>query len=99
VIGGTPQLDREPSECLASRKATMATCSVPLDRRTSERNQQWRPAAAATGAHFVDPVPWFCDKQTCPIVIRDVIVYRDTNHVTRTFAATLKTGLGRKLGL
>ncbi len=99
VIGGTPQLDREPSECLASRKATMATCSVPLDRRTSERNQQWRQAAAATGAHFVDPVPWFCDKQTCPIVIRDVIVYRDTNHVTRTFAATLKTGLGRKLGL
>jgi peptidoglycan/LPS O-acetylase OafA/YrhL len=99
VIGGTPQLDREPAECLASRKATMATCAVALDRRTSERNQQWRQAAAATGAHFVDPVPWFCDQRTCPVVIRDVIVYRDTNHVTRTFAATLKTGLGRKLGL
>jgi hypothetical protein len=33
------------------------------------------------------------------VVIRDVIVYRDNNHITRTFAATLKTGLGSKLGL
>ncbi len=99
VIGGTPNLDREPSDCLASRKATMATCAVPLDRRTSERNQQWRQAAATAGAHFIDTVPWFCDKQTCPIVIRDVIVYRDTNHITTTFAATLTTVLGRKLGL
>lgn len=99
VLGGTPNLDDEPGDCLGTRKATMATCAVPLDRRTAERNEDWQKAAVATGAHFVDPVQWFCDKDTCPLVIRDVIVYRDNNHITRTFANTLHIALGRKLGL
>ena len=99
VIGGTPNLDTDPAECLASKKATMSTCAVPLDRRTSERNADWEVAAHRTGAGFVNPVPWFCDARTCPVVIRDTIVYRDTNHITRTFAATLHDGLKKRLAL
>jgi hypothetical protein len=32
-------------------------------------------------------------------VVGNVVVYRDTNHITRTYAATLRGPLAQKLGL
>jgi SGNH domain (fused to AT3 domains) len=99
VVGGTPNLEKEPADFLATRRVTMGTCAVPLDRRTAQRNEEGKLASAKTGVHYIDPVPWFCTKQTCPVVIRDVIVYRDNNHITESFASTLRDSLGRTLRL
>ncbi|HEY3005387.1 MAG TPA: SGNH hydrolase domain-containing protein, partial [Kribbellaceae bacterium] len=99
VLSGTPSLRTDPADCLAPRNATTGSCAAPEPRITRERNEIWKRAAAAAGAHFVDLRPWMCDQRTCPLVIGNVIVYRDTNHVTTTFAATLRPGLQSKLGL
>ena len=98
VLSGTPNLRKEPADCLAPRNANSGSCAVPPDQLTRQRNDVWKKAAAATGAHFVDLIPWFCDRRTCPLVIGNVIVYRDANHITTTFATTLTTGLTDKLG-
>ena len=44
-------------------------------------------------------LPFLCDAQTCPIVIRNVIVYRDTNHLTSTYALRLMPALRDRLRL
>jgi hypothetical protein len=77
----------------------MANCAVPLDPLVEERNRAWKKAAIATGAHWIDVVPWFCDKRTCPLVVGNLIVYRDTTHITRTYVATLGDLLLQRLGL
>jgi hypothetical protein len=99
VISGTPTLHEDPADCLSARRATMATCAASLDPLIVERNRAWQKAAATTGAHWIDVIPWFCDKQTCPLVVGNVIVYRDANHKTRTYIATLGDLLLQRLGL
>ena len=99
VISGTPTLHKEPTDCLSGRRATMASCAAPLDPLIAERNRAWKKAAAATGAQWIDVIPWFCEKGTCPLVVGNLIVYRDTNHVTRTYTAALGNHLLQRLGL
>lgn len=99
VISGTPILTKEPAECLANRKATMGSCAGPLNSLVEQRNRIWQQATRATGTHWIDAMQWFCDKRTCPLVVGNVIVYRDTNHITKTYADTLRNALARRLGL
>jgi len=99
VLSGTPNLTKEPGDCLAPRSARMNTCAGPLDALTRERNSEWKKAAAATRVQWIDLVPWMCDARTCPVVIGNVIVYRDNNHITKTFAVTLQKGLQTRLRL
>jgi peptidoglycan/LPS O-acetylase OafA/YrhL len=99
VISSTTVLRREAGDCLAGRKATRATCAAPLISIVAERNELWRKTAGAIGAHWVDVNPWLCDGQTCPLVIGGVIAYRDTNHISRTFADRVGPELVRKLAL
>jgi hypothetical protein len=62
-----------------------------------------RAAAMAAGAEHVrgvrviDPTDEFCLPQLCPAVIGDVLVYRQTGHITATYAATLAPWLERRL--
>lgn len=99
VLGGITNLPKEPEDCLATRKATMGSCALPVDGLTEERNQDWKAATEKAKAHWVDVQPWFCDDQTCPIVVRNMVVYSDTHHITRTYASTLAKGLARELKL
>ncbi len=99
VLSGTPNLPKEPGDCLAPRNARMNACARSVDALTRERNVAWKKAAAVTRTHWLDLVPWFCDARTCPIVIGNVIVYRDNNHITKTFALTMQTALKRHLAL
>jgi hypothetical protein len=51
----------------------------------------------------IDLTSYYCTADRCPSVIGDVIVYRDTNHITATFAKTLarplEDGLRSALGV
>ncbi|ACV09545.1 acyltransferase family protein [Jonesia denitrificans] len=46
---------------------------------------------------LVDTEPWFCTTTTCPAVIGNVLVYRDENHLTATYAATLTDQIEQEL--
>ena len=99
VIGATPFLARSAGDCLGTRAATMATCVRPLSSSIKQFNQIWKSAATANGAAFIDPIPWMCAANRCPLVVGHVIVYRDSNHVTRTFADTVSAQLAPMLDL
>lgn len=51
------------------------------------------PLIAATnsvpGTTLIDLTPFYCTDDWCPSVIGDVVVYRDTHHLTGTFVETL----------
>jgi peptidoglycan/LPS O-acetylase OafA/YrhL len=99
AIGATPNLPRSVADCLGTTRATMATCAQGIPAVTTQINTVWRRDAQATGATFVDPVPWLCADGLCPLVIGGVIVYWDDNHITPTFAETLRPVLASSLDL
>ena len=47
-----------------------------------------RAAAQKEGARFVDTSDWLCTATDCPLIIGDILMFRDINHLT-TIAAQL----------
>jgi hypothetical protein len=45
----------------------------------------------------VDPVPWFCTTEHCPVIVGNVLVYRDAGHITATYARMLAPQLDQAL--
>ncbi|NUR79534.1 MAG: acyltransferase [Dermatophilaceae bacterium] len=98
VLSDVSILEQDAGKCLGSKRATMGTCVKPMSSAVASRNGGWKAATAATGARYVDLLPYFC-AETCPVVVGNTIVYRDSNHITSTYAQRLKPVLGKELGL
>ena len=98
MLGDTPFLTGEPTDCLATRPAAIGSCAAPADMVVLEPG--WRrierAAAAANGVPVVDPLPWLCAER-CPLVVGNRMVYRDSNHLTAAYARLIAPLLEEKL--
>ena len=98
VMGDTPMLGGDPLDCLSTHGTAVDACLEPAGRVL--RDPQWRAAvleaARRAGATVVDPVPWLCAAR-CPLVVGDLLVYRDTDHLTSAYAEALHPVLERAL--
>jgi peptidoglycan/LPS O-acetylase OafA/YrhL len=90
LIGDTVVQAIDPPVCLSAHLDDAAACATPYEEAVAvERLRADRVIAEETGAAFVDPTPWMCVTDPCPTVIGRFLVYRDTHHMTRTFARAL----------
>jgi peptidoglycan/LPS O-acetylase OafA/YrhL len=98
LLADTPTLSTDPLDCLGSNGRNITACTEPA--ATVLRDPAWRAevrdAAARGGITVVDPTPWLCGRD-CPLVVGNVLVYRDTNHLTGTYAGMLSPVLGASL--
>jgi hypothetical protein len=77
-------------EAIAKREPAGLRCAVP-------RSQALKTDPAALAAqqlrsprvHVIDLTSFFCDARLCYPVIGGALVYKDADHLTRVFAATL----------
>ncbi|MGA3218747.1 MAG: acyltransferase family protein [Acidimicrobiales bacterium] len=46
-------------------------------------------AVVRAGGTFVNVKPWFCAAATCPVVVDNLLVFRDNSHITVPYAAYL----------
>ena len=89
VLSDNPLMlpDDATSDCVIEHLDDPSTCAravaeaMPVDHQIA--------AASASGATLVDTSSWFCTQTLCPAVIGSVLVYRDEQHVTTTYARTL----------
>ncbi|KTS60985.1 hypothetical protein NS206_10895 [Microbacterium testaceum] len=74
----------DPLECAVPRAGSLAddNPAVVLDR---------------AGVQLVDLTPWICPDDVCVGVVGNVVLYRDDNHLSRTYAATLAPLLAEQL--
>jgi hypothetical protein len=99
VLGNIPSRPVAGPACLSEHSADVQACSTP--KATSipvSFNAAEEGAAAATGAQYLDIVPWFCSS-VCTDVIKRFVVYMDQDHVSSTYAQYLEVVLGRALGI
>lgn len=94
ALGDTPRPGINIPECILSNEGKLTECSV--ERATALRNGL---EAQRTSADIVGDVPildmtnQICPQEKCAVVIGGVLIYRDTNHLTATYARTLATSL------
>jgi peptidoglycan/LPS O-acetylase OafA/YrhL len=94
LLRDSPTPGRHIPNCLEQaewRGVSRTSCDVPrlssLD--TALTSAEALDAQAVPGVRFVDLSSHFCDEAMCPAVIGGMVVYRDENHLTNGYAASL----------
>jgi hypothetical protein len=98
TIADTPYMGVRVPTCLAERPKRIDRCNRRLDAvlRGPEQRASLTAVAGRNGTVLIDPVPWMCST-VCPAVLGNVLVYRDSNHLSTAFTATLLPLLVRAL--
>ncbi|MEN3346183.1 MAG: hypothetical protein V7635_2759, partial [Arthrobacter sp.] len=85
----TPRMPQHVPSCLAEHPEDPGACSGSV-------MDTFGPAVATDGldaqlpdTHFLDLTRYFCVADVCPAIIGNVIVYKDENHVTRSYLMTV----------
>jgi peptidoglycan/LPS O-acetylase OafA/YrhL len=98
ILGDTPTENADVPQCLSGHLRSVGACVSPRSYSVrGGRLEVDRQLAAQFGAKTVDTSDWLCTPQACPVVIGDLLVYRDRNHLTpdasRSLAPLLEAAL------
>lgn len=98
VILGTPRPGFDVPECIAENTDDLTECAADRsEAMASGSYETMRAAADAAGSDAVDMSDALCASSACAPVVGGVIVWRDSHHITATYAETLAGSLAREL--
>jgi hypothetical protein len=93
VMGPIPKPTFTVADCLAENLTAAQNCSSPRDSSVDIRGmREEESVVTSAGGSYVNTLFWFCSTaSTCPPTVDGVLVYRDDNHITATYASFLTT--------
>jgi hypothetical protein len=87
VLGDNPDSRADPATCLSEHLTNVDACVNSRTRAVETgKLEAERSAADETGARFVDTSDWLCTATDCPLIIGDILMFRDINHLTTVAA-------------
>ncbi|MDP9431680.1 MAG: acyltransferase [Actinomycetota bacterium] len=90
VLGPPPLPGRDVPDCLAENLHDAAACATDPTASVQRAGiAAERATVARAGGRYVDVTPWFCVGTSCPAVVGNLLVYRDDNHLTTSYAGWL----------
>ncbi|WP_326560065.1 acyltransferase family protein [Micromonospora sp. NBC_01796] len=94
VLRGTPQPGLDVVECVSEHGDRLTECAVDRDTAVAGVGPiQAEAATGLTGVHLLDLNDAICPADRCAAVIGGMLVYRDTNHLTASYARSLSPRL------
>jgi hypothetical protein len=99
VLGPVPLPPQDVPTCLSAHPTQAAAWCAPAvdDTAAIAGIAAERDAVSAAGGQYVDVRPWFCSSTGCVVIVGNLLVYRDQNHLTTAFARWLAPLLGAQL--
>lgn len=98
VLLDTPRPQIDIPECVASNRDNLSECSVHRSVALgTEAHPQQKTAAQNIDVPVLDLSNWICPEEYCSAVIGNVLVYRDSHHLTATYARSLSSALWNEL--
>ena len=100
-IGDTPRPKGNAPDCVATKLKDVRPCMNDLASALPDplRRTQTMTAAAAAGAQVIDPMSWVCPGTVCPVVVGNLLVYRDDSHLSTAYVDWLEPLLAARLPL
>lgn len=90
VLADTPLMSRNPVSCLAADPSDLSACVTPRSEALAPAlDAAERETTQASGATFESLSDLVCPYDPCLVVIGDVLLWRNADHITATFAAQL----------
>ncbi len=97
AIRDTPRPDVLVPECVAANVEELSRCAMDRDEILWADGPEVTAAIGTPGVELLDLTRWICPADTCPAVIGGVVVYRDGNHLTATYARSLASMVSDEL--
>ncbi|MDG4828537.1 acyltransferase family protein [Solwaraspora sp. WMMD1047] len=91
VIRDIPRMPMDVAECVAEHRRRLTRCAAPREEiwETGGGPRQQAAAEGQRGVRLVNLNDAICPTERCAPVIGGVLVYRDSNNLTATYARTL----------
>src|SRR5699024_3124989 len=99
VIDDNPNPGSDVYECVADHLDDLQACTFDREDgiQRSAASEQRAAAEQVPGVQTIDMTDQICPEETCVPVIGNVLVYRQTSHVTSTYVRTLTPDLADRL--
>ena len=89
LIEDTPFPGQDIPTCLSSSYTNVGSCAPIVSAAYRSDMQDMRRDFAAQGVDVLWVRNWFCTESVCPPIVGNILVYRDDNHMTVTYAEFL----------
>ena len=90
VITDTPYPGTDVPICLSKAIKNVGSCAVSRDKGIRANRQQTSiDVAVENGAQYLDISNWVCSLDTCPVITGNILMYRDSHHLTTTYVQFL----------
>ncbi len=107
LLRDTPELPFDGPNCLAEHAGRPAwfdlqhTCRAVMDNPHADQVYQWQSQAVShfDNASMLNMDPGICPKGICSAERKGMVVFRDSQHLTASFAASLGSTLAKKLDI
>jgi hypothetical protein len=87
VMGPTPKPPADVPTCLSAHLTDTPRCDFPRASGVNAAGENSeRSTVIAAGGGYLDVSAWICTPATCATVVGNLLVYRDDNHLTTTYA-------------
>jgi peptidoglycan/LPS O-acetylase OafA/YrhL len=87
VLGDNPASRADPATCLSAHLTDVGACTNTRGKAVETgKLEAERVAATENGARFADTSDWLCTSTGCPLIIGDILMFRDINHLTTVAA-------------
>ena len=97
VLGDTPGWEVAPSVCLSTNLQDVGECAAPKERVVDAQVAIIeQDAVQSVGGRYVSPIDWVC-QESCSPIAWNLLVYRDTHHLTNEMAGALAGRLRQAL--
>jgi peptidoglycan/LPS O-acetylase OafA/YrhL len=90
VMGPVPHPSGNVPDCLSGHLSDAVACTRPLTAAVNPAGIAAEQAAVlAAGGSYINVIPWVCSPAACAVIVGNILVFRDDNHITTTFATWL----------
>ncbi|MDA2967387.1 MAG: acyltransferase family protein [Actinomycetota bacterium] len=90
VITDTPYPGTDVPICLSKAIKNVGSCAVTRDKGIRANRQQTSiDVAIENNAQYLDVSHWVCTNDMCPVITGNILMYRDSHHLTTTYVQFL----------
>ena len=98
VLGPAPKPTVDVPDCLSAHLSNAVAClSSRSDAVNAAGVHAERQAVLRAGGSYLDITPWLCTRQSCAVMVGNLLAYRDDNHLSTTFTKWVSPVLGSVL--
>jgi len=97
AVRDTARTSADAFECIERSLHDLAKCARPRRQLFDDVDPTSKLNPQPANVSFIDLTGRFCDQDLCPPVGGNVLIYRDTHHITIEYARTLAGPLGERM--